>query len=431
VSHEEHFELPKDITVPPTSLWARMPMIGGAMAVVGLGVTIGMFASDSGKVRAMFAFLWGFEYWLSIALGCFCFVLIQHVVRAGWSTVVRRIAENAMMTLPVFFPLFLVIGLVGAKWIFPWTVGHETDESMERKRWFLTEGPWWTRAIIYFVIWTVCSYLLYSWSTRQDSAKTADERDSLSRKMWILSAPGLLLYGLSETFQAVDWMKSLSPHWYSTMWGVYYFAGSILAAYAFITLIAAALQRAGMIKTAVTIEHFHDLGKLMFGHTIFWAYIAFAQFMLQWYANIPEETDWWMHRLHGGWAPISYSLPIIHFAIPFLYIVSRHVKRNMLGVQVGAIWYLIVHAIDHYWIVLPNFTGAEHVENMAKAEAEHAASGAAAEVISQFSPHFVDFFAFIGIAGVFFAAFGFFMNRNKVICINDPRLQESMEFENY
>ena len=427
-THSDVIEKPTDITVPPTSLWARLPIIGGVMALLGLAVTVGYMAGDATRARALFAYVWAFEFWLSIALGAFGFVLIQHVVRAGWSVSTRRIAETAMMTLPVFIPLFLVIGLVGLKVIYPWTT--ETDESLERKRWFLSVGPWATRAAIYFVIWTVCSWLLYSWSTKQD---TADEktRDSLQRKMWFISAPGLLLYGLSETFQAVDWEKSLAPHWYSTMWGVYYFAGSILALYAFVTLVALGLQRGGMLKTAVTTEHYHDLGKLMFGHLIFWAYIAFAQFMLQWYANIPEETEWWIHRIHGGWAPITYSLPIIHFAIPFLMILSRHVKRSNMGIAICSVWFLVVHAIDHYWIVLPNYTGANHVENMAKAEIEHAAHGASAEIISQFSPHIVDLFALIGIGGVFFAAFGFFLNRNKVIAIGDPRLEESLVHENY
>ncbi len=427
MSHD-HIEKPTDITVPPTSMWAKLPMIGGAMAVVGLGVTFGMFATD-GKVRALFAYLWSFEFWLSIALGGLGFVCIQHAVRAGWSTVVRRLAENVMMTLPVFIPLFLVVWLIGLKELFPWTWMH--DENLARKRWFLSEGPWIIRAAIYFAIWSVMSWLLYSWSTKQDAAKTEDERDSFSKKMWTLSAPGIALYALTQTFQAVDWMKSLSPHWYSTMWGVYYFAGSILAFYAFITLVAAALQRAGVLKKAINKEHYHDLGKFMFGHCIFWAYIAFSQFMLHWYGNMPDETEWWIHRIHGGWAPISYALPIVHFGIPFLMILSRHVKRSRIGIQICAVWFLVVHAIDHYWIILPNFTGAAHVANMAKGEAEHAANGAASEVVSQFAPHFVDFFAFLGVAGVFLAAFGFFLNRHKVICINDPRLEESLKHENY
>ncbi|HEY4221699.1 MAG TPA: hypothetical protein VGO62_10155, partial [Myxococcota bacterium] len=148
-------------------------------------------------------------------------------------------------------------------------------------------------------------------------------------------------------------------------------------------------------------------------------------------ANIPEETNFWMHRLHGGWAPITYAMPIIHFFIPFLLTLSRHVKRSRIGITISAVLFVIVHAIDHYWIVMPNFLGDGHVEAMAKGEAEHAAHGAAVEAVSQFAPHIVDLFALIGIGGVFFAAFGFFLNRNKVIAIGDPRLEESLVHENY
>ena len=256
-------------------------------------------------------------------------------------------------------------------------------------------------------------------------------RDVLTRRMWTLSAPGLILFALSLTFQAVDWEKSLSPHWFSTMWGVYYFAGTMFASYSFTALVALGLQRGGMLKNAITAEHFHDIGKLMFGFTVFWAYIGFSQFMLQWYANMPEETAFWMHRIHGGWEKISYALPIIHFFVPFLMIVSRHVKRNRTGIAICAVYFLINHAIDHYWMVLPNFTGAEHVANMAKAEAEHAASGAATEVVSQFAPALVDLFALVGVGGVFLLVFGFFLNRNKVVAIGEPRLEESLVHENY
>ena len=146
--------------------------------------------------------------------------------------------------------------------------------------------------------------------------------------MWRVAAPGILLYALTQSFAAIDWMMSLQPHWYSTIFGVYFFAASILAFFALTALVAMGAAAAGVLKTAMTTEHFHDLGKFTFGFTIFWAYIAFSQFILIWYANIPEETEFYMVRMEGGWASVSYALPVLHFFVPFLFLLSRQVKRS-------------------------------------------------------------------------------------------------------
>jgi hypothetical protein len=401
-----HIEKPTDITIPKTSLWAKLPIIGGVLAVVGLGATFAMIGSH--KAEVMHSYLWAYEFALSIALGGLAFTLIQHAVRAGWSTVIRRIPETAMMTLPLFALLFVPIAAFGMHELYPWT--HETDAILERKRWYLTEGGFFVRAGFYFLVWSGLAWALYSRSTKLDTMTDHDERSKTVRQLWGISAGGLFLFGLTMTFQSVDWLKTLTPHWYSTMWGVYYFAGAMFAFYAFTTLVLMGLQKAGLIKTAVTTEHFHDLGKFMFGHTVFWAYIAFSQFMLQWYANIPEETEFWIHRVHGGWEYISYGLPFVHFFIPFLYLVSRHVKRHRLALVAAAFYFLIVHAVDLYWVVLPS---ANHGHE------------------PHLAPSFINFTALLGVCGAFMAVFGFFLNRNKVICIGDPRLEESMAHENY
>jgi hypothetical protein len=237
------------------------------------------------------------------------------------------------------------------------------------------------------------------------------ERDRISLRLRKTSAAGILLWALTLSFAAIDWVMSLQPHWYSTIFGVYFFGASILAFFAFTTLVAMGLQRGGMLKNAITTEHYHDLGKFVFGFTVFWAYIAFSQFILIWYANIPEETEFYLVRVHGGWAPMSYALPVIHFFVPFLYFMSRHVKRNRLALGAGCVWILIVHCIDLYWLILPNFGG-------------HGAE-------SHFAPAWTDGAALIGMAGAFLAVFGVFLRKSSVVCINDPRLEESLVHENY
>jgi hypothetical protein len=434
-----HMEKPADITVPATSLWAKLPLIGGVVAALGLGFTIfKMFSHDN---RAMFSYLFAFMSVLSLALGALAFVLIQHATRAGWSAVVRRIGENAMATLPMFAVLFVPIILFGFHDLYPWS--HETDEILERKRWWLggehgSMTKFVFRAVLFFGIWTALSQLLWRKSLSQDALAAGDpRRDEISRSMWKLSAGGIFLFALSQSFAAVDWLMSLQPHWYSTIYGVYYFAGSMVGFYSFLALVLLGLQKAGMLKTAVTTEHFHDVGKFMFGHTVFWAYIAFSQFILIWYANIPEETEFYMLRAEGGWRALSYAMPFVHFFIPFLYLVSRHVKRDRRGILIGALWLTAVHIYDLFWNVMPNaglHGGGDHGGEHAPAAGAHAA-----EVVSEFGLHHISHFsvaltditAILGMGGAFIAAFAYLLKKNNVICIGDPRLEESMRHENY
>jgi hypothetical protein len=388
-----------------------MPAIGGVLAVVGLGGTLAATFGEN-HARAWFSYLFAYMFCLSIASGSLGWILIDQVARAGWSVVIRRLTETGMATIPVFAILFLPIVTLGFHDLFAWS--HEGDKVARAQRWFLSPGFFYARAAIYFVVWIVLSRLLYGYSTRNDTeGADVSKRDALVRKMWAVAAPGILLWALTQSFAAIDWMMSLDSHWYSTIFGVYFFAGSILGFFAVVTLIAMSLQRSGVLKE-VTTEHYHDLGKYLFGFTIFWAYIGFAQFMLIWYANLPEETEFYLVRIHGGWEWISYGLPIIHFFFPFLVNLSRHVKRSRMGLAFVAIWLLAMQLVDIYWLVMPNY--GRFLEK---------------PVASTFSIAWTDVAALVGMAGAFLAAYAWFLGKNKVIAINDPRLTESLVHENY
>lgn len=411
MSHHE-IQKPTDITIPSTSLFAKLPVIGGVMAVAGLGATLGS-AMGGDKARAMFSYLWAFESLLALALGALGWLVIDITVRSQWSIVVRRIAETLAATLPVFAILWLPIATIGFHELYPWT--HETDAILERKRWFLSTGFWWGRAIVYLVLWAVLSRFLYTSSVKLDAlGDNTAERDRIVKRTWAVAAPGIIIYALTQSFAAIDWVMSLQPHWYSTIFGVYFFASSMLAFFATTTLMSMALQRAGVLKTAITPEHFHDLGKFTFGFTVFWAYIAFSQFILIWYANLPEETEFYMVRLEGGWQYVSYALPVLHFFVPFLFLVSRHVKRARWTLGLGAAYMLAMHLLDMYWLILPNYG--------AHGEGHHEAHLAVS---------WLDFAALIGMAGAFLAVFGFLLKKNKVLAVNDPRLTDSLAHENY
>ncbi|MGV3623017.1 MAG: hypothetical protein ACO1OB_19515 [Archangium sp.] len=411
MSHHE-IKKPEDIQVSPSSFLGKLPMLGAILAVAGLGATLGSSFGEH-KARAMFSYLWAFEATLAIPIGALGWILIAHTVRGGWDVVVRRIAENFVGALPVFAILWIPIGLIGFHELYPWS--HETDAILEKKRWFLSTGFWYARSVIYLVIWAGLGFFIWKTSVKQDSMTDKSAIEKSVHLMRKVAAGGIFLYGLSLSFAAFDWMMSLSPHWYSTIYGVYYFAASILAFFAFLIVMSSALQAAGVLKEAITLEHFHDMGKLMFGYTVFWAYIAFSQFILIWYANMPEETEYYLMRLEGGWQYISYLLPVLHFFVPFLFLLSRNVKRNKTLVTAGAVWTLVLHFVDIYWLVLPNYVegghGAHHEPHLA--------------------PSYLDFTAFIGVFGVFLAVFGFLLTRNKAVAVNDPRLPESLAHENY
>lgn len=408
MSHD--IQKPTDITIPSTSLWAKLPIIGAVLAVVGLGATLGS-AMGAERDRAMFAYLWAFEIFLGLGLAALGFLTIDHTVRSGWSIVVRRIAETMAVTLPLFALLFIPIWLFRDS-LYPWV--HEHDAILEKKRWFLNESSWTIRAVAYFIVWSLLATFFYRTSVKQDGTTSPADRDELSKKMWRVAAPGIILYGLTQSFQAIDWNMSLQPHWYSTIFGVYFFAASVQAFFALTALVTMGLQSGGMLKKTVTTEHFHDLGKFTFGFTIFWAYIAFSQFILIWYANIPEEVEFYMLRLEGGWSTVSYALPVLHFFVPFLFLLSRNVKRNRSGLAMAAVWILVMYLVDMYWLILPNFG----IHGEGHHEAHLAIS-------------WLDITALLGIGGAFAATFGYFLNRNKVIAINDPRLGESLAHENY
>lgn len=398
---------PSDVEIAKSSILYKLPL---AFFGVGVGALVyWTLLSKADHGRAMFAYLFAFSVVLSLGLGSLAFVLIQHLTRAGWSVVIRRLPEAVISLMPLFIIFFIPIAIFSHD-IFPWLHVEHLDEVLEKKVSYLNEAFFLMRSFGYLLVWAVMGVWFYRLSVMQDNFQKFD----LTKGMQAASAPCVIIFGLSLTFASFDWFMSLQPHWYSTIFGVYYFAGALLFALAFITLMTLILQKAGLLKTAVTKEHYHDLGKLMFGFTIFWAYISFSQFMLYWYGNIPEEIEFYAHRLHHGWETISWSLAIIHFFIPFFCLMSRVLKRVKLALTLNCLWIIFVHLVDLYWLILPAYPDPS---------VEHG------------PPHFhvdiLDVLAMGGMFAVFFGAFLFILSRQKVLAVGDPRLKESLAFENF
>jgi hypothetical protein len=326
----------------------RLIGIGGGLTV--LGLALAGFAYFSDHHRFAFSYLTGFVWLTTIGLGGLFFVILQHLTKAGWSVAARRHMEWISTVLPVCALLFIPVVLFSHDIYHHW-MGEQaaTDELLRKKASWLNANFFYGRGVFYFVVWIFLVWWFGKTSLKQD--ETGDPK--LTSKMQMISAPATLVFALTLTFAAFDWLMSLDPHWYSTIYGVYVFAGSVTSSLSTLALITIALQRSGLLSKVSTIEHQHDIGKLLFGFTVFWAYIAFSQFILIWYANIPEETIFYLHRWEGNWRMISLLLLVGHFILPFLYLLPRTTKRNPIMLGAGAVLMLFMHYVDLYWLVMP------------------------------------------------------------------------------
>ncbi|HEX4822988.1 MAG TPA: hypothetical protein VFV19_01610 [Candidatus Polarisedimenticolaceae bacterium] len=377
--------------------------IAAVLGIAGLGGAAAL-APAVGWDRFYASYLTSFLFFLSLALGSLVFVLIQHVTRAGWSVVIRRFAE--VFAPNVFLPMAVLVlpVLAGLHALYPWTDAAKVaaDPALHAKAPWLNDTFFSIRAVLYFAVWTILSVWFHRRSVEQDTVGTI----APTRAMEAASTTGLVLFAFSVTFFAFDFIMSLTPHWYSTIFGVYFFAGCILGCFALLLLVSAAVQRGGRLVHAITAEHYHDLGKLLFAFTIFWAYIGFSQYMLMWYANLPEETAWYAARQHGSWTTVSVVLLFGHFFLPFLLLMSRNVKRRRPLIVTGAVWMLVMQWLDIYWLVMPSKTP------------------------DGFSPSLVDVATFVGIGGIFFAVAIRRLGASALVPVKDPRLGESLGFEN-
>jgi len=235
-------------------------------------------------------------------------------------------------------------------WSHEEAVAH--DAILQAKSGYLNTPFFMIRTVGYFVIWSVLAFALYRVSLKQDKGHTEEHR----AKMRKLSAIGMLLFAPTITFASYDWLMSIEPHWFSTIFGVYFFGGTFFGFLALMTGICVLLRQNGVLHGIVTREHFHDLGKFMLGFTIFWGYIGFSQYFLIWYGNVPEETYWFLMRWEGSWQTVSMIQILGHFALPFVVLLFQRIKRNMTVMAIVSIWFLVVHWIDMYWLVYPTFS---------------------------------------------------------------------------
>jgi hypothetical protein len=402
MSHgSEHHHDDKITMDGEASQFSQRALIVGGIALAG-AVALGL--GDTAKLQR--AYLVAFMYVLSIALGALWFVTIQHLTNAKWSVVVRRVAEIlasnmwlvGLLSLGVVVPM-----LAGSTDLYAW-LDHarvEQDHILHHKAAYLNVTFFTVRMVLYFGFWIWLGRRFFTMSVRQDK----DGGSELSAAMQRTSAPSMIAFALTLTFCAFDLIMSLDATWFSTMFGVYYFAGCVLAGYSTLALALMWVQSTGRLTASVNQEHYHDIGKMMFAFTIFWAYIGFSQFLLIWYADIPEETHWYHWRFEGGWKVVSAMLLGAHFVVPFFGLMSRHVKRNKKSLAFWAVWILAVHYLDLFWLIYPNGGGEVPLG-------------------------LVDILCLVGVVSVFVGVSARRARGVNLIPTGDPRLADSLAFEN-
>lgn len=383
-----HISLPEHLHIGNRAL-----ILGAA----GLAVTAAGYFVDHDQF--FFSYLTSFTYFTSLFLASLFFVMLQHVTRSKWSVVVRRIPEalssNLWMWSLLFIPVFF-----GMHSLYHWT--HEDavalDPILQEKTPYLNIPFFIGRNVVYFLVWGFLGHRLYKKSLLMD--ETGDWGiQSLLRK---ISAPGIVFFGFSVAFASFDWLMSLDPHWFSTMFGVYFFAMAFQAFLAFGILVFLFFRGREVLSGVVNMVHIGDIGRLLFGFTVFYAYIAFCQFLLIYYANLPEESLWFYHRMEGNWEIFLYTLLLGRFVLPFLVLLNKTSKENPTVLRAIASWILLMHFVELYWIVMPTLN-------------PHGA---------QF--HWMDLTAFIGFAGIFLGLFFRTLQKSKLVPFNDPDLQISL-----
>src|SRR3984957_15020437 len=343
-----------DLTTPPVAktISQRSLLVG---VVFGVIAVILAFIQPQQFYRA---YLLGFMLWLGVALGSMAILMIRHLTGGGWGMVIRRILGAAMRTVPLLAVLFIPV-ILGIKKLYIWAqpldqiADQHLREHLENiTKTYLTTSGFIVRAIIYLAIWNLLSFLLSHWSKQTDRPGARDNTDRFKAG----SGPGLILYGFTISFAAIDWVMSLDPSWISTIFGLVILIGEVLSAMCFAVVVERILFDYKPMSEMLTPDFVHDHGKWMLAFLMMWAYFNFSQWLIIWAGNLPTEITFYMTRLHGGWASIGFILVLFGFAVPFVILLSRPFKRNIRRLVWLAVWMLLMRYVDLFWIIEPNFS---------------------------------------------------------------------------
>jgi hypothetical protein len=343
-----------DLTPPPV-----VKTIAGRSLIVGVGFgVIAVVLAFMRPAEFYRAYLLGFMLWLGIALGSMAIIMIRHLTGGGWGVVIRRLQGAAMRTMPLLALLFIPI-ILGMHHLYIWarplseiTDKHLREHLEDITRTYLTANGFWMRAVFYFAIWNLLSFLLSKWSKEGDNPGAPDNTERFK----VIAGPGLILYGFTVSFAAIDWVMSLDPSWISTIFGLVVLIGQVLSAMCFAVVVERILFDYKPMSEMLNPDFVHDHGKWMLAFTMVWAYFNFSQWLIIWAGNLPTEITYYLRRINGGWGYVGLFVVIFHFAVPFAILLSRPFKRNIHKLVWLAVWLLFMRYVDMFWIIEPNFS---------------------------------------------------------------------------
>ena len=378
----------------------RVQRIALSSGAIGL-VLCGVFAMRD-HTQFFRSYLFAYVFWLAIPMGCMAILMLHHLTGGWWGYPIRRLLEAGTRTFVWMAALFVPV-LLGMSHLYKWAQPAQVaaDPLLQYKRPYLNPQFFTVRVVIYFAIWIGLSRLLNKWSSEQD--RTGDPR--LATRLEALSGPGLILWGIAVTYSSIDWVMSLEAHWFSTMYGMIVMVVAALTAMSFVVFVLRKLSEQEPIAHAVTASQFNDLGNLMLTFVMLWAYLSFSQFLIIWSGNIKDEIPWYTARAFGGWGAIAAILIVLHFALPFLLLLQRGVKRRLQMLSLVAGMLIVLSLMDVYWLVAPAYK----------------TSGP--------SPSPLDVFAVVGIGGLWIAAFFSELKKRPLLPQHDPRFEGVLEHE--
>jgi hypothetical protein len=382
--------MPADpIVLELSSLQRKALLVGGIASVLAV---VALFLDREQFLRS---YLFAYLYWTGMALGCLGILLLHHVVGGKWGMMIRRACEAGARTMLLMAVLFLPV-LIGMKALYPWTRPEAAkDANIQAKAAYLNVPFFTARAVFFFAVWVAFAYLLSRWSREQDRTSNRWLIDRMRR----FSAPGLVVLTLTATFAFVDWIMSLEPHWYSTIYGAMFMIGQMLGSFAFVIALVIVLSKSPVFRDRITEQHIHDLGNLMFAFMVLWAYLSFSQFLIIWAGNLPQEIPWYVARLNGGWGKVAGLIVIFHFAVPFVLLLMRGIKRRAERLLRVCLLLLVIRIVDVYWIVEPSFYG------------------------QRIQIHWQDLVMPVAIGGLWLTAFFWQLKDRPLVPVGDPRLE--------
>lgn len=372
----------------------RYAVAGALLLALGLIVAIGDF-------NVFYrAYLIAYLFWIGVTVGCLALLMLQHLTGGLWSLLIRRILEAGTRTLPLMAVAALPI-LAGMKPLYIWARADQTDPTIVAKHAYLNPSFFVVRMVFYFACWFVLVHFLNKWSREEDRG--------LNVPQWVrleaLSGGGLVLFGFTLNFAAVDWVMSIEPRWYSTIYGLLLMTGMTLSAMALVLIVLIWLSAKEPLSRVVSPSSFQDLGSILLMFVMLWAYLEFSQYLIIWGENLSEEIPWYLRRVQGGWGVVGLVLVLLNFALPFSLLLFRHIKRRMHSLMIVSLLVLVMRLLDLYWMVLPAFSDSRPEWRLV--------------AMVLLLP--------LGMGGLWFGYFAWQLQQLPLLPANDPRMEGAIE----